>query len=595
MGTRSSSWGQGFSPRRRKLAASSRPARLLRFALGLLTFVAAPGMFAFSADAKPELEFQPASVNLAIGIGQQATALVVLHNSTSSTLRDVHLSWSQKPDLDVQPPSPLTLAVLAPHADHVWTLNIKPLHGMPALPKPAAVAGNVGPSATASSVVGPPGPPETRIDESLDFLLQYKAVVGGREEAQAVVKSLPVKTQDLGDVDKVLDVQIKTALESLDSSETGSIYLVLKNNSARTINVTSITPVAKGEVFCPDGNTKLPLPNRPKSRPQEDSLPFCFLFAVPPVTLHPYQTDSKELLVRARDRVKAGKYLLVLEIKTQSYEGGVPLQRSIIVSQAVDVDVLGESAILKVAGIPAFFLLPGTLLLLTIGLCWSQEGRWGWRAPDGDTFPVKYTEPEFWLISVTISLLIAIVPWLFAGRWYFTRYGLQDIALLWFASILAGIGAYAIWWAYRDQRAKHAAAEARQREQDEAARTFSETDLPLAALEKLQLRQQRVLRRKVKLKGEVDFSFVLAGRREDANIWVCPVAQVEFDDPDVEQDVTSFLATFNWERPGDLLKVLNQPHVSTNWLPKPVAKVRSVAQDRVELWTDDEGSFVQPG
>ena len=141
----------------------------------------------------------------------------------------------------------------------------------------------------------------------------------------------------------------------------------------------------------------------------------------------------------------------MFHIVTQSSEGGAPALRSFIVSQPVDVDVPGEPAILTVAGIPVFFLLPGMLLLLTIGLCWSLEERW-WPAPDRDRFPFKGSEPNFWLVSVIISLLIAILPWLFRKRWYFTRYGLQDVAWLWFASILAGIVCYVVWWLYRNHR-----------------------------------------------------------------------------------------------------------------------------------------------
>jgi len=135
---------------------------------------------------------------------------------------------------------------------------------------------------------------------------------------------------------------------------------------------------------------------------------------------------------------------------------------------------LGQSAILTVAGIPAFFLLPGTLLLLTIGLCWSLEERW-WPAPDQEEFPFKRTGANFWLVSVIISLLIAIVPWLFRKRWYFSRYGLQDIGLLWFASMLAGIGCYVIWWIYRNHRRLQVEERIRLRADAEAAQSRART------------------------------------------------------------------------------------------------------------------------
>jgi len=428
--------------------------RLGRFCFALLLFTVALVCEAFAADTRPDLEFQPSSVTLPVGIGQQAAALVVLHNRTEASLRDVRLTWLPAPGLEVQPPPPLSLSVLASHADYVWTLTFKPTHGLPtpasagvtATTRPAGPVTNAppGPSAVASSI----GPPETRIDQNLELRLDYKTVVGGQQAAQVILKSLPVKTQDLADLDKALEIDIKTTLESLDSAQSGSIYLMLKNRSARTINITSITPVGRGDLYCRDKRAKslgyrTALP--------EDSLPFCFSYPIPPAILTPYQTLVEELQVKANRRVKAGKYLLVFQIAAQSYEGGVPLRRSLVVTQAVDVDVQGRSAILMIAAIPAFFLLPGMLLLLTIGFCRTLEGHW-WRAADDQAFPLTLNGPSFWLVSVAISLLIAIVPWMFTVRWYFTRYGLQEIALLWFASILAGAVCYAVWWGYRHNR-----------------------------------------------------------------------------------------------------------------------------------------------
>jgi hypothetical protein len=412
--------------------------------LGLLLFALAPSAPALLADAKPELEFQPSAVSLPVRVAQQATALIVVHNPTDSTLRNLRLSWLPRASLDVESTTPLSLPALAPHADHVWTLAIKTARTLaaPGVAGPSALTRPAGPEAGGFTTTAPPlSQRETQIDENLDLRLDYETAIGGRTSPQVILKSLPVKTPNLEDLDKMLDVQIKTTLESLDSSQWGSIYLVLKNNSARPINIPNITPIGRGVSFCRGGKTQLPY----------GSLPFCFYSSFHSLILAPHQTAVEEFPVKAHDRVKAGKYLLVFQIATQSTEGGAPLWRNIVISQAVDVDVLGESPILTVAGIPAFFLLPGTLLLLTIGLCWSLEERW-WPAPDQDEFPFKCTEPNFWLVSVVLSLLIAIFPWLFSRRWYFTRYRLQDVGLLWFASIFAGIGCFVIWWIYRNHR-----------------------------------------------------------------------------------------------------------------------------------------------
>ncbi len=416
----------------------------VRLSFALLVLAIALVGPALAADAQPDLEFQPATVNLPVGAAQPATALIVLHNRSDVGLRNLRLRWLPKSGLDIHSTTPLTLAALAPHADYVWALAITASHASApaALPAPSAMARPGGPEAGAFTAMAPLfGAQRAPIDENLDLRLDYETVTGGRSSPQVLLKSLPVKTEGLADLDKILGVQIKTTLASLDSSQWGSIYLVLKNSSKRVINIMNMAPIGSGVSYCQESQVPLPY----------GSLPFCFYSSLHSLTLGPHQTAIEEFPVKGHTRVKPGTYLLAFHIVTQSSEGGAPVLRSLIVSQPVDVDVPGQPAILIVAGIPVFFLLPGMLLLLTIGLCRSLEERW-WPAPDRDRFPLRCTEASFWLVSVGISLLITILPWLFRKKWYFTRYGLQDVAWLWFVSILAGIACYAVWWLYRRHR-----------------------------------------------------------------------------------------------------------------------------------------------
>ena len=550
-----------------------------QFCFALLTFALVLITSAFSADTGPDLEFQPSSVSLPVGAGQQVTALVVVHNRTDAALRNLRLSWLPKPGLNVQFTKSLSLPVLAPHADHVWALAIKPGHVLPtAGAAEPSLSSKGGPIAASTMMAGLLGPQETRIDDSLDLRLDYNALAGARSTPQVILKSLPIKTQDLGDLDKVLDVQIKTILESLDSSESGSIYLVLKNNSARTINILNITPIGKGVAFCQSGRAKLP----------DNTLPFCFSNTFHPVTLTPYQTAMEEFQVRAYQSIKAGKYLLAFQIATQSYEGGVPFRRNIVVTEAMDVGVLGEAAILKVVDLPSFFLLPGALFLLAIGVLWQT--RWLQVPPFPADFPLHWRQPGFWLVSLTLSLLVAILPWLWTGRWYFTnRRGLQDVALLWLASILAGAGVYVAWQLLRNLGMP------------------SERDSPLDALHKLQLRrdgwlpikllqtfrpaEDDLLRKRVNLKGKEEAAFVLAGSPADEVVWVCPPAQVAFHGAPskIETDITNQISNKNGNRDlHTLFVLLHHSNVKATWLTKPVDKVSYVTKDQIESWNDED-------
>ncbi len=285
--------------------------------LAVLLFALALSAPAFPADAQPDLEFRPATVNLPAGTAQSAIAMIVLHNRSDAGLRNLRLSWSPRPELDIHPTTPLTLAALAPHADYVWTLAITASHASapPSAAVPSAMARPGGPEAGAFTAIAPPfGPQLAQIDENLDLRLDYETVAGGKTSPQVILKSLPVKTENLNDLDKILDVQIKTTLASLDSSQWGSIYLVLKNTSPRTFNIVNIAPIGSGVSYCQESRVPLPY----------GSLPFCFYSSLHSLTLGPHQTAIEEFPVKGHTRVKPGTYLLVFHIVTQSPEGGAP-------------------------------------------------------------------------------------------------------------------------------------------------------------------------------------------------------------------------------------------------------------------------------
>jgi len=422
--------------------------RASQYCAVLLIFQVVYSALAPAADTRPELELQPASLSLPVGTALQATALVVAHNRTDQPLHDLRLSWLPAASLDVQSAAPLSVAVLPSRSDYVWTLIIKPAHTPPVLGTPGVTAMARPPTSAGGpgGWAGPAGPAETRIDEELDLRLDYRTVSAGGEQSQVLLKALHVATQDPGNPDKALDVEITPMLESLSISKWGKIYVSLKNNSARTLNITAMAPLGKEDLFC----------YGPRGKSQDWSVPFCLISSFQPTTLGPYQSSVAEFEARVVKRLQPGQYPLAFQIWTQSYEGGVLLRRSLVVSRQVRVGAEAEAPILKVVAIPMFFVLPGALLLFTISLCWWLERRW-WPAPDHEAFPLQYTHPHFWLLAVTISLLIVIVPWSFTRRWLFTRYEPQDIALLSLFSMLTGIAGYLIWRICRNHKQRQAA------------------------------------------------------------------------------------------------------------------------------------------
>ena len=116
----------------------------------------------------------------------------------------------------------------------------------------------------------------------------------------------------------------------------------------------------------------------------------------------------------------------------------------------IDVSIFGESGItsalgLATVGIPTFLVLPGFLMIVTIGVLWR------WITPKGGDYAFNnlvdsLRKPEFWFWVITLSFLI--IPIYRFGSKYFggprdllKGYGFVDVIAVWFISIiLAGFG-----------------------------------------------------------------------------------------------------------------------------------------------------------
>lgn len=111
--------------------------------------------------------------------------------------------------------------------------------------------------------------------------------------------------------------------------------------------------------------------------------------------------------VSATDVVRPGKHLLAFEIELKWQEEGQKQESTLIASHEVDVGVFGESEILTLLGVPAFFLLPGFLLLVVLRIFILPVKR---REDPQATmpFPLDITvhPTEFAAVAITISRLM---------------------------------------------------------------------------------------------------------------------------------------------------------------------------------------------
>jgi hypothetical protein len=347
-----------------------------------------------------ETEIVPAS--LAVSPAGTATQFVfILRNPGDAEVRQLQVSWIVDEGISLDSAEPIEIATLGPHTAVSYVLKVS--------------------QARLSS-----------IDRSLLLRIAYKDSSGPKILAQAI----SVKSRESDSIDKVVDAKVQTTLDSLDSSHSGTIDLFLTNKQGQSI---TLDVTANGPEFTCFDPPKEGCPAVPRS-----ATPTLAKIERKTIPIGPYQTHIEEFRVGARQRVEPGKYLLSFEIVLEGT--GVQPAGSTVLSQTVDVGVVAESAILKALSVPSFLLLPGCLVMLTLGF-FSKYG-WSWSKPaKSDPIP-EPTDAYFWLASITISGVMALVYRWIWDRWYFVSYGIEDIALVWIYSVLLGLLLYSIFFGW---------------------------------------------------------------------------------------------------------------------------------------------------
>ena len=295
--------------------------------------------------ADPDFGFVPASVDVA-GPGQPVETFVSFHNGSDKLLRNVKLEWTAPPYIHIT--AKQSQAELSPGADISWVLQV---------------------SADTDEI----------LSESALLRIEYST---GAALARVAVKPLGIKSKERIPAEKLVDIQVQTALETLDSSRDGDVSLLITNKSAKTVRVTEVH--ASGPRF-------LTITDQ-----QARSIQL----------IGPLQSARRTLTVKAEGRVIPGKYLLYFDVALKSSEFGGTDVRTLALSQAITVGVLGESAIEKVLGVTSFLFLPGWLALTTVALLWRTKSQSLTVAlgDAGKKFPLEAVSAEYVLLSVSFSL-----------------------------------------------------------------------------------------------------------------------------------------------------------------------------------------------
>ena len=440
---------------------------------------------------------------------------IIARNTTTETFENLKLERFANAGIRATVVETPELDLLAPNSDHVWTILLS--------------------KSTADPVLG-------RVNIRVDYQRRdpEKGLI-----PRVAFNSFEVKSRSHGPISEIADVKLETTITTINERRPGKVFVVISNKSNDPINIKKVSPS------------------------HLDYIVFEPAEVATTMVVGPREAKVVPFDVRTTDAVKSGKYLLLFEVSIDWGEGKRGQSGSLIATQTVDVGVFGESEVLAPLAIPSFIVLPGFLMVAV----WSL--LWGLLKPWGKEFPFKINTTEFWLIAISLSLVMAL--WLyplltgtFSGleRNYLDQYGFNDIAYVWTASILLAITGYLVLiglpllvlWII-----------ARLREQNIAERTYSASDTTMATLEKLGRNNMglNLPQKLIDINGQQTQVFLLEDENTNkASLWVAP-AMTLTGWSQVSQAVQDEIQTTLSEtgRPETLLAILrrNRTTLQLSW------------------------------
>jgi predicted secreted protein len=338
------------------------------------------------AEEPPELALELVPAVLEVPVTGETQVLLVVRNPTTETLRSLRLTWFTDADVSVTADAPEG-DELGAYGTLTWSLHVAQAGQEPA-------------------------------DGTLHLRLDYTWLHEGAPVPLLTTSTLELSARPPLTADQVARVQAQTSMESLMQFRPGWVYLVITNVIDVPISLTNV------------------LTDGPDFVRFEISGPITG-------TLAPQETRTIPVYVTASDTVRPGKHLLLFNVGLRWDKGGRSQTGNVVVTHPIEAGVLGESEILTLLAVPSFLVLPGALIMITLGMLWRYV------RPRAE-FPFAATKSqEFWFLAVLTSLLIAfaypvVTGWLHMPRNYLDGYGLRDVLYVWLGAIgLTGL-AYSV-------------------------------------------------------------------------------------------------------------------------------------------------------
>jgi hypothetical protein len=277
--------------------------------------------------------------------------------------------------------------------------------------------------------------------EIISVTIEDNGVVSGRVDFVATAETTPSSTMVLAtttltiqerqppEAKDLISSSIVTALSKLTDRGSADVFVQVKNVSNRTVDLKRLQGIVPEFLaLCYVGSDEF-----------ADCAASGDSFTTGPLD-HPLppqgQASYRFRVTRQKDQVfQAGKQVMLFRIVTSTGTGD-DAEVDQIVRHDFETIVFGESEILTPLGLGSFLLLPGFLLVVAIGALWRYS------LPREELAYVDAKKPEFWILTISGSLLVVTLYRVLRHRNLLDGYDSTDLFTVWTGAIALGV---ALW------------------------------------------------------------------------------------------------------------------------------------------------------